>query len=126
MKYQSEEIILVDRRSRSWSRAGNRKILQCPKCKASLSHCCLKNGVKYVVGEPEQPIKIYNADLYRCSECHSMILTDFGTGPINKSDIMANYTEPIDLNTEELRQYIEMLKHNHEIIIFGIRQKVKK
>ncbi len=52
--------------------------LPCPQCGTSLLHNCMKNAVRFVTGNPLNPQRIWNADLYHCPKCRSLVLTDFG------------------------------------------------
>ncbi len=55
--------------------------MPCPKCKTSLLHHYIKNGVRFVVGPQGQPEEVWNADLCKCPGCGSLVLTDFGDRP---------------------------------------------
>ncbi len=87
-----------------------RKFGKCPECKSNLLHHCVKNGVNFVQGGRENPTAIWNADIYHCPGCGNLVLTDFADRPkITFTD------EPAWFRT----QYIEALKNEGEIVIYG-------
>lgn len=52
--------------------------LTCPSCKTrSLLHLCKENGIKVVYGTKQDPIEVWEADLY-CCECGAWTIIDFG------------------------------------------------
>jgi hypothetical protein len=55
----------------------------CAQCGTELKP--LKNGVTVIetIGNPSQPFKIWDADLWGCPECETKLITDFGMKPIS-------------------------------------------
>ena len=85
-----------------------RKFGHCPECKSNLLHHCAKNGVMFVQGGRENPVAIWNADIYRCPCCGNLVLTDFADRP--------QWTIE---NTPDIKGLAQGFEAAAEIVIYG-------
>ena len=100
------------------------KRFMCPACNTrSLNHGCLEIGIKVVYGTKEDPIEVWEADLYRC-DCGEFTVTRFARFPtwtkskgFHKEITFPNGTPPI---TQWLQHIKEIADADEPYIRIGI------
>lgn len=92
--------------------------IHCPLCSSDLGWSALKCGVLYVYGSREKPLKAFNSDLCRCSSCNGLILTDFGSRQILRSDYSSDVRKGTRFKREDLKKFLADEESEGKMVVY--------